>query len=126
MDILEKLKLIRNNMQISRNEVAKKLSVSPSLINEIESGRSKLSLNFFLELCEIYNISPLELLKNDKNNYIILSNQDLKKLNDANDVINKINNQTKKIQNFNITDNHGNISFGDGDNIINNYKKRED
>ncbi len=120
MNILDKLKEIRESKHLSRNEVAKKLAVSASLINEIESGRSRLSLDFFIQLCQLYNTNPLELIKNDTNYYIILNNEDIETLNNTINVLNKIKGQTENIQNNTINDNHGTININQ-----NNTKKEK-
>lgn len=90
MDILEKLRIIRENKNMSRKDVATHLHVSNSLINEIESGRTRLSLEIFLQLCQVYETNPIELIKNDNSHYILLEKKDIDELNR---IISKINKQ---------------------------------
>lgn len=110
MTILEKLKIIREEKKITRKYLATKLNVSPSLINEVESGRSRLSLDLFIELCQIYEINPLQIIKDDRNNYLILNDEDIKILNDFSKVIEKLKTQIKT-NNVQINDNHGTINI---------------
>lgn len=93
MDIVKKLENIRKSKKISRREVADKLHVSSSLISEIESGRSRLSVDFYVELCEFYGINPATLLNNDFENYVILSSEDAKIIEDALKLLEKIKQQ---------------------------------
>lgn len=127
MEIIYTLKKIREERKISRKKVASQLNVSESLINEVESGRTRLSLDFFLKLCNIYEINPIELIKNNSQNYIILDQKDIAELNR---IVSKINKQiisnndnsnyfsTGDIQ---IGDNNSNIAIG---NNHNNYDKK--
>ena len=130
MEIINTLKKIREDRKISRKKVASQLNVSESLINEVESGRTRLSLDFFLKLCDIYEINPIELLKNNSQNYIILDQKDIGELNR---IVNKINKQiitnndnsnyfsTGDIQ---IGNNNNNIAIGNNTNIKNSFNKK--
>lgn len=134
MDLLNKLRYIRENKKISRKEVANYLSVSSSLISEIESGRTKLSIQMLIELCEFYKIDPIELLMNENENYIILKEEDLKKLDNAIDLLNKIqkqiilnknlntNNNSSKINNSFNNNTNSSINIGSNNNINNSFK----
>lgn len=130
MEIINTLKKIREDRKISRKKVASQLNVSESLINEVESGRTRLSLDFFLKLCDIYEINPIELLKNNSQNYIILDQKDISELNR---IVNKINKQiitnndnsnyfsTGDIQ---IGNNNNNIAIGNNTNIKDSFNKK--
>ena len=130
MEIINTLKKIREDRKISRKKVASQLNVSESLINEVESGRTRLSLDFFLKLCDIYEINPIELLKNNSQNYIILDQKDIGELNR---IVNKINKQiitnndnsnyfsTGDIQ---IGNNNNNIAIGNNTNIKDSFNKK--
>ena len=117
MNILEKLRIIRENRKMSRNDVATHLAVSKSLINEIEAGRSRLSLELFIQLCQLYEVNPLELIKDDDNHYIILTNEDISIIEKSIEILNKINSQAKndiKIGNNNNIQIGNNINFNKG------------
>lgn len=63
MDELLKLIAIRLRMQrqmqdIRIKEVAEKLGVSPSYISAIETGKSRLPLELYLGLCNVYDVQP--------------------------------------------------------------------
>ena len=120
MEIYKKLESIRKQKKLSRKNVAEKCFVSISLINEIENGRTRLSLDMFIKFCEIYEISPTELLKDDYKKYFILENEDIEKINNAIQVLNKIKsqiNETTKPTNETIT-------IGNNNNIKNRFNKR--
>ena len=107
MNIIDKLRNVRESKKISRKEIANYLNVSSSLISEIEAGRTRLSIDIFLELCEYYEINPLEILKNDDKKYIILNKDDIKQIDKTIEILNKIKTQA----------NSNNIQIGNNNNI---------
>lgn len=108
MMIYKELQKIRESKKITRIEMAKKLSISPDTLKDIEYGKIRLSLENFLMICEFLEISPMQLIKKSDDNYVILSKEDIE---DLNRICNKINNQTNLIN-----DNHGIINIKNGDN----------
>jgi len=123
MNIHEELKNIRKLKRITRKELANKLYTSPSLINEIESGRTRLSLDMFLNICKILEINPQDLIKENKDYYIILNKEDIDTIEKAINTLNKIKNQITKKEEFlnnkvNINKNNGNIVIGNNNRII--------
>lgn len=108
MMIYKELQKIRESKKITRIEMAKKLSISPDTLKDIEYGKIRLSLENFLMICEFLDISPMQLIKKSDDNYVILSKEDIE---DLNRICNKINNQTNLIN-----DNHGIINIKNGDN----------
>ena len=108
MMIYKELQKIRESKKITRIEMAKKLSISPDTLKDIEYGKIRLSLENFLMICEFLEVSPMQLIKKSDDNYVILSKEDIE---DLNRICNKINNQTNLIN-----DNHGVINIKNGDN----------
>lgn len=108
MIICKELQKIRESKKITRIEMAKKLSISPDTLKDIEYGKIRLSLENFLMICEFLEVSPMQLIKKSDDNYVILSKEDIE---DLNRICNKINNQTNLIN-----DNHGIINIKNGDN----------
>ena len=106
MKVIQSLKLIRENKKISRETISNYLSISQSTYKDIENERIRLTLENFLLICKFLEISPMELLKDDDEHYILLTTQDIKALNEF---TTKINNQ--QINKVNIKDNHGIINF---------------
>jgi transcriptional regulator with XRE-family HTH domain len=106
MKVIQSLKLIRENKKISRETISNYLSISQSTYKDIENERIRLTLENFLLICKFLEISPMELLKDDDEHYILLTTQDIKALNE---LTAKINNQ--QINKVNIKDNHGIINF---------------
>lgn len=50
--IIERLKNIRSEMQLSQKQFADLLHISPSVINRMEKGRKELTLNFIQKISE--------------------------------------------------------------------------
>ena len=57
-EIGEKLKLIRISQGISQDEVAKYLSSTPQKVSSFETGRTRIALDVFVQLCDYYGITP--------------------------------------------------------------------
>ena len=53
-----KLKKIRMSKNISQEDVAAFLNSTPQKISSFETGRTRISLESFISLCELYGISP--------------------------------------------------------------------
>ncbi len=69
-EILEKIRNIRLSHGYTQEYMAEKLGIDTVNYGRIERGKSKLTLDRFLKICEILQVSPNELL-NDENNEII-------------------------------------------------------
>lgn len=109
MNIEKELQKLRESKKITRNEMAQAISISPSTLKDIEYGKIRLSLENYLLICNVLEISPMQLLKQNKDEqYLILSEKDI---NDLKRILNKINNQTNMIN-----DNHGIININNGEN----------
>lgn len=109
MNIERELQRLRESKKITRNEMAKAISISPNTLKDIEYGKIRLSLENYLLICNVLDISPMQLLKQNENEqYLILSEKDI---NDLKRILNKINNQTNMIN-----DNHGIININNGEN----------
>lgn len=62
------IKYYRKLLNLTQNELAKKLGVTPKTLSRYERGLSYPSIDLFIELCTIFNISetPFLLLENRK------------------------------------------------------------
>ncbi|KFF04939.1 helix-turn-helix domain-containing protein [Flavobacterium reichenbachii] len=60
-----KLKKLRKNSNLSQEEMAGFLDISQSAYARMESGESHSWANHILNICEIFKISPEELVKRD-------------------------------------------------------------
>lgn len=76
------IKAHRKAMNMSKRELAQKLSVHESLISKYEKTEVDLPLSKFKQISKILNINPLELLdcKNNSNNNNININDNLGKI----------------------------------------------
>ena len=58
-----KLKELRLKHKLTLKEVADKIGKTPKTIQLYETGVINISLEVFIDLCKLYNISPNELLE---------------------------------------------------------------
>ena len=113
MKLIEKIREIRENKNISRKKIADKLCKSEPTYRDIEYGKIKLSLEDYLIICEFLKISPMELLNENKNeHFILLDDNDIE---DLNRILDKINVQTNN-QNVHIQNNNGTINITNSNN----------
>ena len=68
--ILEKIRNLRLSRGYTQEYMAEKLGIDTVNYGRIERGKSKLTLDRFLKICDILQVSPTELL-NDNQNEII-------------------------------------------------------
>ncbi|MBE6536364.1 MAG: helix-turn-helix transcriptional regulator [Ruminococcaceae bacterium] len=62
MNIGEKIKNAREDMDLSQSEVAKKIHISQSGYSKIERGVQEPNLNQLRRICQILNLDPAYLL----------------------------------------------------------------
>lgn len=60
-----KLKKIRNEKNITVNEMAKRLSISPSFYTQIENGKRTLTYKMAVRISEIFNKKPDKIFLED-------------------------------------------------------------
>ena len=113
MDIIEKIWKIRESKNISRKEMGEYLNISKDTYKDIEYKKIRLKLEDFLIICKVLNISPIELLNENKNeHFILLDDNDIE---DLNRILDKINVQTNN-QNVHIQNNSGTINITNSNN----------
>jgi transcriptional regulator with XRE-family HTH domain len=56
------LKAIREYKEISQQNMAKRANYAQSVICEVESGKKALTMNLFLQYCNVFEIPPSELM----------------------------------------------------------------
>lgn len=88
--VVEFLRLKREELKIPRRVVADRLCMTPQSLRDIECGRSRLSLDNFLIICDVLNIQPMELIKKTNEHYVLLTDQDLELLDKSIDLLTKI------------------------------------
>lgn len=79
----------RKRQKINQKEMGQLLVMSESNYRDIESGKTRLSLDIFLKSCKVLNLNPLELI-NDNQNLIIINDEEYNILINAKIVLNKI------------------------------------
>ncbi len=57
-----KLKLARESLGLTQEKVAEYLGLGPRYISDIERNKTKGSIDTLIKLCNIYNITPNDLL----------------------------------------------------------------
>lgn len=63
MNICERLKLLRKELNLSQPQFGKKMGVSKSVIVNLELGRVELKESMTNLICKTYNVNPLWLTK---------------------------------------------------------------
>ena len=58
----QKLKKARLSLGLTQEKIAEYLSLAPRYISDIERGKTKGSIDTLIKLCNIYNITPNDLL----------------------------------------------------------------
>ena len=66
MTLKNRLVQFRKNAGLSQEDVAEKLDVTRQTVSKWETGQSSPDLDKVLPLCELYNITPDELLRGDE------------------------------------------------------------
>lgn len=107
MNILEKIKNKREELKISRKEIAESLNLEQTTYRDIENGKIRLSLENFLIICKKLELSPINLLVDNNEQYILINKQDLDNIDAIIKTLNKIKNQA----------NTNHITIGDNNNI---------
>lgn len=118
MDIGMFLKEKREEMKISRKKIAEKLHISPEALRDIEHGKTRLSLENFLIICQELNISPMQLIKKSNEHYILLNDKDIIAIDKSIELLTKIR---KQASNDNL---YNSISIGDNNTIHNSFNKK--
>ena len=65
MQIGSKLKRLREMKNLKQEDIAKKLNISKQAYSKIERDETKLDVDRIIDLSEIFEVSPEELLKGD-------------------------------------------------------------
>lgn len=121
MDIALYLKNKREELKIPRWKIATKLNISPEAYRDIEHGKTRLSLENFLIICEELNIAPMQMLKKANENYILLSDKDIDEIDKSIALLTKIKKQVTSNQN---DASISNIQIGDNNSIKNSFNKK--
>lgn len=90
MDTVDKLKYLRKMNKYTQDEVAKKIGTSGSNYSRYESKEQTFTIDHIKKLALLYGVTVSYLLDNDDKQEIILSKEDLNKLIEAKNVIEKI------------------------------------
>lgn len=73
MDVHNKIKMIREQNNLSQEEVAGQLNMSPSGYAKIERGETKLYLDKLEQIAQIFNVDVIDLINNDKNICVLIN-----------------------------------------------------
>ncbi len=99
MDLGEKLYELRKNKNLTQEEVAEKLNVTRQSVSKWETNQSTPDFDKILPLCELYEISPNDLIKGNE--------QELEEEKSENDIN---SNEAKEHLFFKEKDDYGNMS----------------
>ncbi len=109
-NLIEVIKTHRKAQKINQKEIAEKMNISESNYRDVESGKTRLSIDFFLKACEILNLDPLQIL-NENKNLIILTDDEINTLKKTENILKKITTQSDRGNSININQNYGKINF---------------
>ncbi len=87
MNIGEKIKNAREDMDLSQSDVAKLIPMNQSNYSKIERGLQEPNLEQLKRMCQILNLDPSYLL--DLGNFEMLTKNDIVLLNDIKELITK-------------------------------------
>ena len=96
MDFMNVLISLRKKNKMTQQDLAAHLNIARSTYNDIEHRRIKLSVEDFIKLCELYNVSPNCINNTNTEFNILLTDDDINTLNKVQKIIDKINNQITK------------------------------
>uniref|UniRef100_UPI00404B4400 helix-turn-helix domain-containing protein n=1 Tax=Gelidibacter sp. TaxID=2018083 RepID=UPI00404B4400 len=65
LEVAKKIKSLRTNKGLSQEQMADYLHIAQSTYARIESGETNSWANYIQPICELFEIQPEELLKND-------------------------------------------------------------
>ena len=75
MKLNEKLRQLRETNHWSQEEMAERMSMSPSGYAKIERGETKLNIEKLQAIAQIFNIDIIDLMTNDGKNIIVNINE---------------------------------------------------
>ena len=70
--IAERIKLLRKELGLTQEEVAKQLGVSRATVSQMESGERKITAEELYKLANIFNVTADEILDNEKSIEVVL------------------------------------------------------
>lgn len=88
MEVIRRIREIRENKKISRQQIADYIGIARDTYRDIEYGRIRLSLENYLMICEFLQLSPMEFLKESEDEHFVLLND--KDISDMNRIVQKI------------------------------------
>jgi len=106
--ILDYIRSIRKEKNITQQEMGEFLSMKTSSYGDIENGVTRIKLDDFLLICKKLEIDPIILVKNTNQIIVSLDKEQIELLED---LTNQIRSQVK-LQNVNINSSGGDILIG--------------
>lgn len=79
-----KIKQIREQKNLSQEQIAERLQMSPSGYAKIERGETRLHLDKLQQIAQVFNIDVFDLMPNDTKNIIVNINENGEKSNHIN------------------------------------------
>jgi transcriptional regulator with XRE-family HTH domain len=66
-DFLEIIKANREQLKLSQNELAQRLAITQSQYGKLESGKSEMTLEKFVEICNLLNLKIEDFIREQPN-----------------------------------------------------------
>lgn len=90
MDTVDKLKYLRKSNNLTQEDVAKKIGTTGSNYSQYESKEQTFTIEHIKKLATLYGVTISYLLDDNNDKEILLSKEELNKLIEAKNVIEKI------------------------------------
>lgn len=65
MKIQEKIRLLRHQQNLTQEQLAEKLDITPQAYSKIEQGKTKLNIDRIQQIANVFNVDITDLITND-------------------------------------------------------------
>lgn len=94
MTIQNKIRLLRHQNDLTQEQLAERLHITPQAYSRIEQGKTKLSIERIQKLADIFNVDITDLILNDNDKGVfLLINENCNHQNGSNQIICNNDNQ---------------------------------
>ncbi|WP_394261214.1 helix-turn-helix domain-containing protein [Moraxella boevrei] len=101
MKIQEKIRFLRQQKNLTQEQVAELLDLTPQAYSKIEQGKTRLNIERIQQIANIFNIDITDLINNDSNSIVLLLNGDFNSDNGSTNKAIIYNNTTTELVNEN-------------------------
>lgn len=80
MNVIDKIRLLREKRNLSQKEMGLFLGVSRETYRNLENGKIQLRLDDYLKICKILNVAPSYFLSDYDEGYQLISNEKMNQI----------------------------------------------